>query len=382
MKVPANPAPATPTVEDERQQALLAAVEEFLVRTQDYQLATATPPLSAADKRPTTEYETLPGIDRPLESPDRNSPPAQPGSSADTAFANTRMTLGEKVTGETTLTVPVIKSVSIRCASTAPVAPPQRDVQPPQANITNQPLEAHPQEPLMTAGRLVEHLESQAQKSSDLDSEWRLRLVQLAFNRESDATEVSSDLSTAGRTALLGLIRLGLEIRRLIKDPLSSGEEALNRLEELRRVLADRADPIVSSVALCRKVVTFGVYEEMTEDELVAGRTLQTIVYSEIRNLQSEPDQDGQYRTLLGTRLEVLTAEGTSVWQHQEPEIVDRCRRRRNDFFIAQRITLPPTLSPGEFVLKVLVEDQLSGKANEAVHHFTIRATPTRTARR
>ena len=79
-------------------------------------------------------------------------------------------------------------------------------------------------------------------------------------------------------------------------------------------MLADRADPIVSNVALCRKVVTFGVYEEMSDEDFVAGRTNPTIVYSEIRNLRSEPVEGGQYRTQLGTRIEILTVEGDSVW--------------------------------------------------------------------
>jgi hypothetical protein len=153
---------------------------------------------------------------------------------------------------------------------------------------------------------------------------------------------------------------------------LAGGEDAVSRAEELVHALADRADPIVPTVALCRKVVTFGSYDEMTEEEFVAGRTTQTILYCEVRNFRSEKTSDGLHRTVLGTRLEILTSNGQSVWQHEEPEIVDLCRRRRTDFFIAQRITLPPTLSPNDYVLKVLVEDKLSGKANEATHPFTI----------
>ena len=98
MEVSANPAPAPAAVEDEHQQALLAAVEEFLVRTQDYQVATATTTPSAADQRPATNSETLPRIDRTLESPDGRPPSAQPKPPVDKAYANTRMTLGNKVT--------------------------------------------------------------------------------------------------------------------------------------------------------------------------------------------------------------------------------------------------------------------------------------------
>ena len=110
----------------------------------------------------------------------------------------------------------------------------------------------------------------------------------------------------------------------------------------------------------------------MADTEFVAGRGSQTIVYCEIRNFRSEQANDGSYRTVLATRLELLTDAGASVWQHEEPEIVDACRRRRSDFFIAQRVTLPPTLAAGRYVLKVLVEDKLSGKASEATHSFEV----------
>ena len=88
------------------------------------------------------------------------------------------------------------------------------------------------------------------------------------------------------------------------------------------------------------------------------------------------------YRTVFATRLEVLTAEGRTVWQHEEPKVIDRCQRRRHDFFIAQRVTIPGTLSAGEYVLKMMVEDKLSGRVSEAVHTFHVSAADMRTAGR
>ena len=112
-------------------------------------------------------------------------------------------------------------------------------------------------------------------------------------------------------------------------------------------------------------MLTFGVYDEMDESDFVAGKTLQTIVYSQIDNFRPQRAEDGQYETRLGTRLDLINAAGESVWTHEEPEIVDRCRRRRGDFFIAQRITLPPTLPVGEYTLKLSVEDKGAGRMAE-----------------
>jgi len=169
-------------------------------------------------------------------------------------------------------------------------------------------------------------------------------------------------------------------VRKVARDPQLAGQEALDTVDELQSALADRVDPEIATIALCRNVTTFGVYDEMESDEFVAGRTLRTIVYSEIENLSAEQTAEGDFRTLLATRLEVLTADGRSVWQHEEPEIEDVCRRRRADFFIAQRISLPPVLGEGDYVLKAFVEDKLSGKANESIYQFHV-YSPTSIAR-
>lgn len=379
--VQADPVSTIQPPTDERRQTTLNAVQDFLARTEEYQLG-AQPTSPASGSPPTTVPSTSPGADRPLQPPDRGPAPAIIVPPANTVLANTRVSLSTSAAAQTAVAIPVVESISIRTAAPAPSLSQGPGEESPRVNTTNQPLEVHLEDAAVTPGGFVHHLKTLAAEAWDLDSEWRLRLVQLALNRDQDATDVSANLSSDARSALVGLIRLGLEIRRMLKDPLSSGEDALKRLDELQRVLADRADPIVSSVALCRKVVTFGVYEEMSDEDFIAGRTTPTIVYSEIRNLRSEQMESGQYRTQLGTRLEVLTADGNSIWQHEEPDIVDLCRRRRNDFFIAQRITLPPTLPPGEIVLKVLVEDKLSGKANEAAHRLTISPDATRTAGR
>jgi hypothetical protein len=229
-----------------------------------------------------------------------------------------------------------------------------------------------PTETIRLTDQLLLDLKSRASEMNDLDSEWRLRLAQLAFHRDAEAVEVSSNLPAGVRKMLTALIRAGVAVRQVARNPFLVGEEPLQRVEELRQVLADGADPVIPAVALCSKVVTFGVYEEMTDESLVAGQTAQTIVYTEIKNFNSELTDDGQYRTQLGTRLELFTVDGRSVWQHEEPEIVDVCRSRRSDFFIAQRVTLPPTLPAGDYILKILVEDKLSGKATEVSHPFVM----------
>jgi hypothetical protein len=354
-----EPAPvATPPVEKE--QETLAAVEEFLARTQQYRLGSSPTSPAGADSAGASGGET--GTPGAAAQADHPAPPP------DQAFANTQVALPEASPLKPTLAIPAVQSVAVRWAD----PPSTKAAEPGNPNSTNAPLDAQPADGAASVDRLLSQLRNQVNTKKDFDAEWQLRLVELAFERDAQAMDVSPHLGERARTMLTGLMQAGAAIRNAARDPLLTGEEAITRVDQLREAVADQADPVVSAVALCRKVITFGAYEEMPREDFVAGRTTQTIVYSELANLRAEKTAEGLFQTRLGTRLEVLTVDGKSVWQREEPEIVDTCRHRRSDFFIAQRITLPPTLPAGDYVLKVFVDDKLSSKADEASLPFTV----------
>ena len=68
----------------------------------------------------------------------------------------------------------------------------------------------------------------------------------------------------------------------------------------------------------------------------------------------------------------MLSKDGRTLWSKEEPEVLDRCRRPRSDFFLAQRVTFPTALPAGEYVLKLFVEDRVSSRATEARHVFVL----------
>jgi hypothetical protein len=145
-------------------------------------------------------------------------------------------------------------------------------------------------------------------------------------------------------------------------------------VDDLRHQLMRGAELLIPKVALCTRVSTFGVYDEMDHAALLPYHPNRTIVYCELDNFHSEPTDDGEYRVTLASRLEILTADGRSLWNHEEPRIEDHSKQRREDFFLAQLVALPASLGPGDYVLKVTVEDQAAAKATEAVYPFRIEA--------
>ncbi len=361
------------------QREMLAAIADFLERTGEYGLSPETQPLPEITRTAVTppSWDSAPAGPRAARAAVEPRQVVSEAVAPETAIANTRMVLTDAEPAATGPALPVVKRVTIRSAQPKPTpqaAPPD--------NTTNEPMEFYPNEAVVTVDKFLEHLEAAHQQNRDFDSEWQLRLVRAALNREDQSGESATNLSPNAWSILTDLIRVGVAARRVARNPLLSGEEALTCVDDLRLELADRADPIISTIALCRKVVTFGVFEELDADRFVAGRSVAAIVYSSIRNLRSEQTSDGRYQARLATRLEVLTAAGQPVWQHEEPEIVDTCRERRTDFFVAQRIVLPPTLVAGDYVLKVMVEDKLAERTNEGLHRFSIAASTSVASRR
>ncbi len=265
-----------------------------------------------------------------------------------------------------TVALPVLQSVSIS-AATGPHAAIAHD-----SGMSNVSVEVVAQPARPTWHTLIEELSKQAETRGDVLAFWRLGLARLASDQLAAPTLNMRGLSAEAKSLLESLFLTVASVREQLVDPVSSGVRTLEHVESLRREVAGASDPVVSAVALCRRVTTFGVYEEMGPTDLVAGRAAQTIVYCELDNLRAKELDDGRFETHLATRVEVLTSHGRSVWTHEEPEIIDQCRRRRRDFFLAQRVTLPATLPAGEYVLKVMVEDLLTGRTNEAIEPFVI----------
>jgi hypothetical protein len=131
------------------------------------------------------------------------------------------------------------------------------------------------------------------------------------------------------------------------------------------------------TVALCRSVQQFGVYDAIDPAQFPAGKDATVIVYCEVENFVSQPASTGAMETKLNYQA-VLYSEGgagsagdpsAAVLSRKPAGVIDRCRNRRRDFFLADRLTLPATLAPGKYTLKVTVVDELA-------NHVAERAVP------
>lgn len=361
----AEAAPTKAEAADDR----LAAVEDFLNRTQQYRSESARQGRLEITASPATTTDGRLSGAGALEA---GPPVASRSAPTDLPPAGHRVSANVQMDAIAAPAVPqpalpALEHIGIR---TNPVIDSTENAARNGANVAMRAADD------VQAGfdRFIAHLQREAEETGTFESQWRLRLTLLAMDRRDQARDLPQTLAAEEKELLSELVESAIVIRELVRNSAANAEDAVERLEALLRALATRSDPVVSGLAFCSKVTTFGVYDEMKEADFVAGRSIATILYSELRNFRSQLNAAGLYETKLKTRVEVFSSAGESIWSREEPEILDTCRNRRRDFFIAQRLNLPPTLPAGDYVLKAFVEDVNAGRATEATKRFSIAA--------
>ncbi|UCG17450.1 MAG: hypothetical protein JSV19_05355 [Phycisphaerales bacterium] len=224
-----------------------------------------------------------------------------------------------------------------------------------------------------SVGDTIESLRQHvADHPNDVDALWPLVLLLMASGQDFEISELVGEVSSETGDTIATMADVIRRVREAVAEPGPAADHALEAINALRVRFTRDAELLLPTVALCTRVSTFGVYDEMDPSLLVPYRANRAIVYCEIRNFFSDRMPDDTFRVTLSSRLEILTADGQSVWTHEEPNIEDVSRQRREDFFLAQLVTFPPELGPGDYVLKVMIEDTSAAKAAEAVHRFRI----------
>ena len=130
---------------------------------------------------------------------------------------------------------------------------------------------------------------------------------------------------------------------------------------ELGNRLRAQSELTIPTLALCKKVMTFGVYDPI-EPEFAAGRVQKAIVYCEVENFASQLNDKKLWETRLSQEVALFfdTEAGMEVWRDKPKTIVDQSRNRRRDFFVVKMFKIPANLTIGRYLLKVsIVDDQV-----------------------
>lgn len=212
--------------------------------------------------------------------------------------------------------------------------------------------------------RITEQEKLVAREPDNLEEQFRLRLLYLIDGQDDKAMEPTPGVNEEIQEIMQGQVRALMAARSTSeRDPALWANRQLDAIEDLRAMVRARADLRVPRVELCSAIDGFGRYEPIVPAQFAVGGRNQVIVYMEIDNFQTEKTATGLFRTLMSVRASLLNKSGEEIWSMRDENIEDLARQRRSDFFLTiGPLAIPKTLGPGEYVMKIEVEDVIGGK--------------------
>ena len=340
----------------------------------------STAPASSLPTRPirSANHSTPASRDKPPSFPN-NPPPAVVNLPPDKSIAAASgppvvLASGPVMTsgGSLTTSIPASPSAAANSPASIPSVGPG-STNPSAGSATAANLPARP-----VSGSLIDAI-AQAEKlaagqPTDFRAQWQLRLLYLAAGRAKDAQAAWAGGSAGDQKTLSAWVEAAIALEAA-RTPNSSATDphdtAVAALDQLRQHEADQAGLKVRTVKLATRVDGFGILTPLDTDGLRPGQWV--IVYSELDNLTSKMQPDNFYRCELALRIELLSAEGKSLSCQEDKQVIDRSLNPRRDFFLARRLCLPADMPPGQYVLRVSVEDRQANKVGESMLRFGIK---------
>jgi len=156
-------------------------------------------------------------------------------------------------------------------------------------------------------------------------------------------------------------------------DPAERAAATLDRLRAAEHYLQTMARLEIRSLEFCDKIDGFGAYHPFEQDLFRPGQPV--LLYAEVRNFKTDVTAAGRYRTSLKSTIEIIKAgaESELIERRQFDSTEDQSRSPRSDYFHSYKLDLPLHLTPGDYTLRLTLEDELSGKIGVSSIDFLVR---------
>lgn len=313
-----------------------------------------------------------------LQAPKRNRPtPVESGASAPkkTASAGETESPANKPPAQSP---PVLESVKVT-AEPEPAPAPAEVVRKASEPIKPNTPPAPSAPAVDTFKEKLATLEARVAKDpGNVEDQFKLRMLYLLDGRDEKALAPIKGADADTQEIVIAHVRALLASRGASQsDPAAWANKQLEALETLRGLVRGKADLRVPSLYICSDIQGFGRYTPIEPLEFKAGEPHTVLVYIEVDNFSTAKTSTGMYRTLLAVRQSLLNKAGEELWSDKGENVEDLSLQQRRDFFLTiGPIQIPRTLSPGEYVLKMEVEDMLAGKINGKSATFRMIAEP------
>lgn len=202
-----------------------------------------------------------------------------------------------------------------------------------------------------------------------------LRMLYLIAGRSAESVQAIESLPEKEQEFWQSMM-LAMESYRSNNEATPRAEQLTETLEYMRtasRQLQPLSKMKVRRLNFCSRIDGFGTFSVFPVSDFNAGQPL--LLYAEIENYQSELTSDGQYRSEFAAMIEFIRDGETDPIASRTirlPDIEDLCSTERTDYFQSYELTVP-SLSPGKYILRLRVRDQLSHQTAMTELPFEIR---------
>ena len=125
----------------------------------------------------------------------------------------------------------------------------------------------------------------------------------------------------------------------------------------------------VRNLHFCTDIKGFGVYTPFAKEVFRPGQ--EVLLYAELNNFTSESADKGEH-TRFTARYQIHDKQGNQLVEKELGTAEEFCRNRRHDYFVLYHLWMPQQVNPGEYSIKLQVEDTLGGLFGETTLAFKI----------
>ncbi len=307
----------------------------------------------------------LPQADEPKSSPKVLAKLTDQEPSNIVQASNTDATSEREKAGKTSS--PVVSAVAIQTDAKEPVARASATVSKPAAPslLWNSSVD-----------EAINKLEEELKKSPTLDENIRLsqeltlRFLYLANRQLNNAMKPIEGLEDNERDYYQDQIQALYEAsnpdaipsKRRVSLVMNSQRQATNHL-------AAASNLEVRSLAFCTDVQGFGVLSKFPKYQFKPDQ--EVLLYCELENVLAQKIKAGFETELQGT-YEIIDPNGRRVADQLLPMEKEICQNHRRDYFIIYHIFMPLQIAPGNYQMRVTIEDMKASKFGQASLDFQI----------
>lgn len=263
-------------------------------------------------------------------------------------------------------------------SSTSPAVSPLTSSPPSQlsgatSSVSNNPITWH-----QATSQAIELLEKQLEEKAPADDSLRmsqeitLRMLYVTQRRLDDALRPIDRLSEQEQEYVRHQMQALYEASNPDANPARSRHWSvvMNSQREATAHLASISNLEVRSVAFCKQVDGYGVMERFPKYQFSPDQDV--LLYCEVDNVAAERVKGG-YETQWLCNYEICDSKGNRITEQLLPMEPEVCQNHRRDYFIVYKIYMPQQIAPGNYQLRLNIEDRKSKKFGQSTVDFEIK---------